>query len=148
MHVLYNSSKCTIPIILRLKVLHTWVSKKPEKPEKKPEPEFSGRGWVRFQLKFFSGFSCHALEKPESSRQGGFQIFSGFCTLYYAGYFYWDQTTLCYLIKPKTNKWLLLIYAIRTLNVSWKYLTHRLLTYKSNDKRLWYFLFLYPVDLI
>ena len=40
----------------------------------------AGSGQV--SIKKFSGFSCHALEKPETSGRGGFHIFSGFCTLY------------------------------------------------------------------
>ena len=39
----------------------------------------SGQVWIQN----FSGFSYHALEKPESSGRGGFRIFSGFCTLLY-----------------------------------------------------------------
>ena len=42
----------------------------------------AGSGQV--SIKKFSGFSCHALEKPESSGRGGFHIFSGFCTLYFS----------------------------------------------------------------
>ena len=52
-----------------------------EKREKTQTQIFrAGSGQV--SIKKISGFSCHALEKPESSGRGGFRIFSGFCTLY------------------------------------------------------------------
>ena len=78
MHVLSNSSKCTIPIILRLKVLHTWASKKPEKPEKKPEPEFSGRGRVRFQLKKIQVSRAMPWKNPKVQGGAGFGFFQVF----------------------------------------------------------------------
>ena len=99
-----NSSRCTIPIISRLKVLHTWVSKKPEKLEKKPEPELSGRGRVRFQFKSFQVSRAMPIDKPESSGWGGFRIFSGFCTLYST--FYWNWNLVQISVIFKSNFWI------------------------------------------
>ena len=60
---------------------HLSVQETRETREKTQTRIFSaGSGQV--SVKKFSGFSCHALEKPESSGRGGFRIFSGFCTLY------------------------------------------------------------------
>ena len=48
----------------------------------KTQTQIFRAGTGQVSIKKISGFSCHALEKPESSGRGGFRIFSGFCTLY------------------------------------------------------------------
>ena len=71
-----------IPVIEHISIIeHISVLETRETREKTQTRIFrAGSGQV--SIKTFSGFSCHALEKPESSGRGRVQIFSGFCTLY------------------------------------------------------------------
>ena len=72
-----------IPVIEHISIIeHISVLETRETREKNRTRIFRvGSGQV--SIKKFSGFSCHALEKPETSGRGGVHIFSGFCTLQY-----------------------------------------------------------------
>ena len=54
------------------------MSKKPEKPEKKPEPELSGRGRVRFHLIKFQVSRAMLKRNPKIRVGSGFGILQVF----------------------------------------------------------------------
>ena len=54
------------------------MSKKPEKPEKKPEPELSGRGRVRFHFKKFQVSRAMPKRNPKIRVGWGYEILQVF----------------------------------------------------------------------